>query len=240
VRAPRRRHRAVFTSTALAGALAIGALALAGCVGGPRGSAVGASSAGPAAPLRASPARFDCTRVLGVSTTGDWFKAGFEALVEDGRWEAVTRKGAFVDQWGDPTSPPWVEPVVSPCVGGVRPDRVLLTAVHWGYTTAAEWEEALTRAVSVIRAKHSTVRRIELLTMLRGPGNRSCGNPRTVVAPYIDEAIEGVVRRFPGLVVAGPRFELPTCAPFVDGGPHFTKAGMTEVARVIAAHYAAQ
>jgi len=184
-----------------------------------------ASAAAPAA------GDFVCTEILGVSVTGDWFSAGFEDGLDGARWQARSRTHAFVEQWADPASDLWTLPPVSPCARRSEdPDRVLFTAVNWEYTTEAEWEKALEAVVATLRVKRPGARRIELLTMLRGPGNRTCGSAMTVVQPYVDEAIAAVAARHPGLVVAGPRVTLETCTPFVKGGPHFTEAGKAAVA----------
>jgi hypothetical protein len=181
---------------------------------------------------------FSCTQVMGVSVTGDWFGAGFEDGVEGSRWQAMTRKHAFVDQWANPKDELWSVPVASPCTKNAdSPDRVLFMAVNWEYKTAAEWSGALTRVVQVLRSRYPRLRRIELLTMLRAPGNRSCGNDMTVVAPFVDEAVAKVAAATPALVRVGPKLEAPSCAVFTKGGPHYTDAGMKEVARVYAAAY---
>jgi hypothetical protein len=181
---------------------------------------------------------FTCTQVMGVSVTGDWFGAGFEEAVDSRRWQAMTRTHAFVDLWGNPKDEVWSVPLVSPCAtGAATPDRILFMAVNWQYTRAEEWTAALTRAVEAMRSRYPRVRRIELLTMLRAPGNRSCGNPMSVVAPMVDDAVARVAAAYPALVRVAPRFEAPSCAVFTKGGPHFTEAGMKEVARVYASHY---
>jgi hypothetical protein len=143
------------------------------------------------------------------------------------RW----RSQAFLQLWADPASDLWALPAQSACAQrSDDPDRVIFTAVNWTYTTRAEWEAKLEEIVTTLRAKRPGARRIELMTMLRAPGNRSCGSVMTVVPPYVDEAIAAVVARHPGLVVAAPKVELATCEPFTKGGPHYTDAGMAVVA----------
>jgi hypothetical protein len=73
--------------------------------------------------------------------------------------------------------------------------------------------------------------------MVRAPGNASCGSDKGVVNPMIDESIQATSTRFPGLVVAGPRFEAASCDELEKGGPHFSEAGRTVVAKRIADHY---
>ena len=174
---------------------------------------------------------FACTEVLGVSVTGDWFGAGFEKGLDDGRWQVRWRSKAFVELWADPASDLWALPAQSPCTQrSDDPDRVIFTAVNWEWKTREEWESRLEAALATIRAKRPGARRIELMTMLRAPGNQTCGSVMTVVQPYVDEAIEVVVARHPGLVLAAPKTFLKTCEPLLKGGPHYTDAGMAAVA----------
>jgi hypothetical protein len=190
--------------------------------------------------VAAAPAKetFVCTEILGVSVTGDWYGGGFETGVDERRFQAITRKHAFIELWGDPKNEIWAVPVTSPCAQRSRnPDRVVFTGVNWQMKDADSWTAAFTKAVEAIKLKRPGVARIELMTMLRAPGNQSCGDYRTVVEPYIDEAIARVVARYPTLVQAAPRFEAPTCAVFTKGGPHYTNAGIADVAKVYAAHY---
>jgi hypothetical protein len=182
---------------------------------------------------RASKGAFECTQIMGVSVTGDWFGAGFEDGIDGGRWQALWRSHAFVEQWADPASDVWTMKPQSPCARrSDDPDRVIFTGVNWEYKTREAWEEKLSAVVDTIRIKYRGVKRVDLLTMLRGPGNRTCGSEMTVVAPYVDEAVTAVVARYPGLVFAGPRVETGSCGVFTKGGPHFTDAGMAAVARL--------
>jgi hypothetical protein len=112
--------------------------------------------------------------------------------------------------------------------------------VNWEWKTREEWEQRLEAAVATIRAKRPGARRIELMTMLRGPGNQTCGSVMTVVQPYVDEAIAAVVARHPGLVVAAPKVYLKTCEPFLKGGPHYTEEGMAAVAKAYREQLAAR
>jgi hypothetical protein len=195
--------------------------------------------AGTAPGAKSTRTGYQCTQVMGVSVTGDWFGAGFEDAVDGARWQALTRKHAFVDLWADPKNEVWSEKVVSPCASRASaPDRIIFTGVNWEFKTLDQWTAALNKVVEVLGRKYPQVKRIELLTMLRGPGNKSCGSPMTVVEPYIDHAVAKVVAAHPGLVTAAPPLEAPSCAVFTKGGPHFTDAGMKDVAKVYAAHYA--
>ena len=109
---------------------------------------------------------------------------------------------------------------------------MIVTVVNWQYETQAEWEARLEALVATLRVKRPGARRIELMTMLRGPGNQSCGSDMTVVHDFVDQAVAAVAARHTHLVAVAPRVELATCAPFLNGGPHFTEAGMAAVARL--------
>jgi hypothetical protein len=176
---------------------------------------------------------FLCTQIMGVSVTGDWFGAGFEHGIDGSRWQALWRSHAFVDLWADRASDLWSMQPQSPCAQRAdNPDRVIFTGVNWEYKTREAWEEKLSAVALAIRNRYPGVRRIDLLTMLRGPDNRTCGSPMTVVEPYVDEAIAAVVARFSGLVFAGPKVVAESCDVFTKGGPHFTDPGMAAVARL--------
>jgi ketosteroid isomerase-like protein len=183
-------------------------------------------------PKTAAADDFVCTEVLGVSVTGDWFGAGFEKGIDDGRWQVRWRSKAFVELWADPASDLWALPPESACTKrSDDPDRVVFTAVNWEWKTREEWESRLEAAVATIRAKRPGARRLELMTMLRGPGNQTCGSEMTVVQPYVDQAIAAVAARHPGLVTVAPKVFLKTCEPFLKGGPHYTDTGMAVVAQ---------
>ncbi len=185
---------------------------------------------------------YTCTQVMGVSVVGEWYGAGFEDAVDDGRWQAITKLHAYIDLWSDPADPVWSTEVTSPCVAGSgNPDRVLFLGCNWTYTTAAEWTSAFSAVVEDLMTRYPNLKRIELLTMLRAPGNQLCGpasSDETIVQPFIDEAVAAVVAAYPELVTAAPRFEAPSCDVFLLGGPHFTPAGKAEVAKVYGDHYA--
>ena len=201
----------------------------------------------PAAAPTALPARaeqtpasidFRCTAVLGLAVTSEWYRAGFEELVEDDRWQAITKPHTFVENWADPNHAVWKELPQSPCAERwTDPDRVLFFAANYRFTTDSEWDQALDAAVQTLRKKYPGARRIELLGMVRTPGNVSCGSEKGVVSPLVDASIAKVSARYPELVAAGPRFEVKSCDELDKGGPHFTKAGGAAIAKTIAEHY---
>jgi hypothetical protein len=189
-----------------------------------------------------SPKGYACNIVLGVSVTYDWFTSGFESYVDGARWEAMApskSKVAFIQNWSNPNDPIWTLDKLSPCAqNAATPERVIFTAVNWKYTSSAEWVAQLDAVVAVLQTKFPGVKEIDLLTMLRAPGNNSCGNDETVVKPIIDEAFVTIATKYPNLVRIGPKLEAPDCDVFVHGGPHFTPTGKEAVAKVYGGYYA--
>ena len=181
---------------------------------------------------------YECTEVIGVSVTADWFQAGFKKLVRSDHFQLRAKEHAFVELWSNVKSPLWTMNVESPCPKKAKPDRVLFTAVNFEFKTTKEWEASLLAVVKAIKERHYSVERIELLTMLRAPHNKSCGDEKTVVNAIIDNAIKAVVVAHPGLVVAGPKLEAPSCDVFLKGGPHFSDKGKAQVAEIYANYYA--
>jgi unsaturated rhamnogalacturonyl hydrolase len=176
---------------------------------------------------------YACTEVIGVSVTGDWFNAGFEEGLENSKWQVRWKAHAFIEQWADGQNALWTMPPQSPCAARSNdPDHVIFTGVNWQYKTQAEWEQKYTEVVEVLKKKYPGLKRIDLLTMLRGPQNHTCGSTMTVVEPFIDGAVASVVAKYPGLVFAAPKVETPTCEIFTKGGPHFTPAGMSAAAKL--------
>jgi rhamnogalacturonyl hydrolase YesR len=195
------------------------------------GTEILASRPAPVAKADSSP--FTCTEVIGVSVTGDWFNAGFEEGLDNSRWQVRWKAHAFIEQWADAQSALWAMPPQSPCAARSNdPDHVIFTGVNWQYKSEAEWQQKYTEVVEVLRKRYAGLKRIDLLTMLRGPQNHTCGSSMTVVEPYIDQAVAAVVAKYPGLVYAAPKIETPTCEIFTKGGPHFTPAGMAAAAKI--------
>lgn len=195
------------------------------------------TAVGPFAPVTSKAAlRFRCNLLLGVAVTSEWFEAGFERVVDDGRWEAITKPHTSLEQWADPQNSVWSLTPSSPCADRAsEPDRVLFTAMNWEYTTSAEWRAGLVAVVQTILARFPSAREVDLLTMIRAPRNTSCGNAMSVVQPFVDEAVAAVAAQFPEQVRIGPKLEAPSCDVFKAGGPHFTDLGRSVVAKTIGA-----
>jgi hypothetical protein len=212
------------------------------------GSASGTAGGGG----QTSASAFTCNLVLGVSPTGQWFDSGFLSLVAADHWEAIWVAHHYTSFWADPADSAWTQafdPYPGPahqCAQGAKtPDRVLFVAVNWTYTTANQWQADLTRIVQNLQAKYPTLRRIELMTLTRAPGNVVCApggsSDETIIPAWTDVAIAAMAAKYPMLVVAAPKFEVPHCSDFMGGGtaPQYTDAGAEDVAQLIGTYYAA-
>lgn len=220
-----------------------------GGTGGRGGSGVGGAAAGGrtggTGGAGGGSGPFVCNQVTGGKLTEEWFIAGFEKAVDNARWQVKWREDGYVQEWANPQSAFWNAPVDSACSSGTTsPDRVVFGAVTWKYKTQAEFRTALTQAVSTFKAKYPNLRRIDMVTQIRGPNNMNCPTPpiagEPIAVPAIqDAAMDEVAAAFPGFVFVGPKVEAKACSDFVGGGPHLTAAGNMANVGPLAAYFAA-
>jgi hypothetical protein len=186
---------------------------------------------------------YACTEVIGIQATGEWYAAGFEKLVDDGRWQLRSVHNGFVELWADPKNAVWSTAPSSRCAtGSDDPDRVIFVGLNWDYRSMDPWIAQLSAVVGTLRARYPRLRRIELATFVRAPGNQPCpqGPPyRSTIYPFQDRADEVVAAMFPDVVRVAPRLEVAACSDFSDNPPHFTAAGAAHVAAIVARAYAA-
>ncbi len=197
----------------------------------------------------ASTTTFVCSQVTAMTLTREWFVAGFEqnpGIVND-RWQLKARQSGYITEWANPNSDFWNQPVQSPCAkGSASPDHVVLTILSWRpacCTTQAQWEAVVGSAVTNLKAKYADLKRIDLMTVIRGPGNTECPMPAAAgetvsMPPELDAGLAAVAAKSPTLVFVALKFEAPNCAAFVGGGPHLTPTGNAEVAKAISAYFA--
>lgn len=229
-------------STGSGGDSSGGAGGAGGDSGGGGGSAGGAGGTGGSAPTG-----FVCNQVTAMTLTREWYDAGFETFVDPARWQLKAREHGYITEWSNPNSVFWSEMIESPCAqGSTLPDHVVLTVLSWVppcCSTQAQWQTQITGAIDTLRAKYPGLRRIDLMTVIRGPGNALCptapaAGETIVMPPDLDGALAAAAIQFPDLVFVAPRFEAPSCAAFIGGGPHLTVAGNTAVAAMIGAYFA--
>jgi hypothetical protein len=209
----------------------------AGNKGGGAGGGGGSAGAG-------APTDFVCTQFMGLQLTSQWYAGGFETVVPAARYEIKWAEHAYVEEWANPNSTFWNLAITSPCSQqSTSPDRVVLTALSWTIMAEMDWEAAVTADVNNIKAHNPNVKSIELMTIIRGPGNAACGDPNvyaesTHIPATLDQALLQVAAKFPGLVSVAPKFEASACSDFEGTGPHLTAAGDTKIGKLIGAYYA--
>ena len=189
---------------------------------------------------------FVCNQVIGLTLTREWYEQGdFESGVDADRWQMKAAQSAYVVEWANPDSSYWDTPLYSPCAeNSSAPDRVVLVVLSWTIMEQADWEEAIGGAVDTISAKYPELERIELMSIIRGPQNQSCGDPNvyaenTHIPEPLDQAFLAIAARSPELVVVAPQFAVDACSDYQGVGPHLTAAGNSKIAAKVAAHYAA-
>jgi hypothetical protein len=201
----------------------------------------GPAEAAAALPDAAS-ADFVCNLVIGIKETGEWFNAGFESVVDNARWEVIPVHNGHLELWADPKNALWSLAPGSPCAkNAAAPDRVIFVGTNYDYTTTDEFVPKLTAVVQNLQAKFPGVRRIELMTYVRAPGNVPCpGNlsVKTYIKAAQDQSNDLVAAAFPGLVFVAPKFEVRSCSDF-SMPPHFTTAAAMAAAHTIGAYYVA-
>lgn len=186
---------------------------------------------------------FVCNQVTGLQATGQWYAAGFEQDgVADDHWQAKTQHLAYIEKWADPAHTVWNQAITSPCAqGSDDPDRVVFVAFSPPSMTEPVWETALVADITTIKAKYPAVKEIDVMSMVRAPGNQLCpGNsdPLVRIEPYVDQAIAAAVARFPDLARVGPQIYAPSCDAFVANDTDLTPAGAAAVARMVATYFA--
>jgi len=188
---------------------------------------------------------FVCTEVIGMMTTGEWYNAGFETALGDelgSKWQGRFAHYGYVMEYAKPGSYAW-SPVpvggvnnvslTAPCIQNANaPDRIVYQAWSWELTSEQAWVQNLEAALTTIREKRPSAKRIELMTIVRCPMNGWCHpdkpplGPDTDhnatrqdchVPPYVDSAFAKVAANHPGLVTLAPRFEAHACAANIDG-----------------------
>jgi len=229
------------------GALRIGLVVSFASAAGAIAMASGALVA--AAPQAAPAARFTCNQVTAMTLTREWYQAGFEQApgILDDRWQLKARQSGYITEWSNPHSDFWNQTPQSPCANGsATPDHVVITVLSWTppcCTTQAQWEAQIGAAVTTLKAKYAGLRRVDLMTVIRGPGNKSCPLPAAAgetvsMPPELDDAFAAVAAKSSGLVFVAPKFEVPSCEAFRGGGPHLTAMGNAEVAKAIGTYFA--
>ena len=146
-----------------------------GGIGG--SNATGGAGPGGAGGAPANTGPFVCNQAMPLTLTRQWFEGGFEkdAGIVNARWQLKAREHGYITEWANPNSDFWNEPIESPCTNGsTNPDHIVLMVLSWTCcTTAAEWETQINLAIGNLKTRYPALKRLDLMTMIRGPGNKA-------------------------------------------------------------------
>jgi hypothetical protein len=232
-----------------------GGRASAGNGGGSAGRAGGGGSGGQAVDAGrdvSEAGAFVCNLIIGNSTTQQWFDGGFltYAGIDATHWEMFWVAHHYIDSWANPADAGWTTPLDMghACASdSTTPDRVIFIVTFAPpYPPEATYQTDLTSIVNNIKAKYPSVKRVELMTLIRAPGNSSTAcssqaNNEQSIPPAEDAGIAAVAAdpTFAGLVVALPPAYVTSCSDFMADAPQYTATGATDIAGVYGAYYAA-
>ena len=197
-----------------------------------------------APPVRPPDGPFVCTELIGLLLTGEWFDAGFYNALGDlkTRWQGRFSHYGYTYEYAKPGSYAWSAANISgvnsvrlsaPCAQNAgAPDRIVYQAWSWELTSGKAWIDSLEAALATIRAKRPSVRRIDIMSIIRCPANGWCHSDKPPLGPdtdhdakkqdchvpeYVDTAMARVAANHPDLVSVVPKFEAPSCAAKIDG-----------------------
>jgi hypothetical protein len=187
---------------------------------------------------------------IGYSQTNNWWWFdGFESVTDNARYEILFQFGGAIWKWADPGYEGWSNGVLSPCAGGVAPDRIVLDVTEDFFIVASDPSINVSRvandirnAIATARSKFPSARQVWLQPVVGGPNNSVCffgGDPANPVRasanhPFIDQAIALVVG---GTVVTGPSPEVGSCADYEDNIGHLLSPAKEAIGRNIGAWY---
>jgi hypothetical protein len=217
----------------------VGAGGTTGAGGAGTGGATGTGGAGGGTGLTTKD--FVCNELIGLATSDQWWPT-FQMGVDKTKWEFTFQHHGYLEMFADPTSPYWNNPLTSPCtLASTAPDRVIFVPFSMTLNTLDGWVTNLKKLVDTIKGKFPGVKRIELMTTLRSPGNMLCANdndPGTIVPAYVDQAIQMVADGSGGLVTVGPKIEVGSCSWWMMT-TSLTPAGATGAGQLVSAYYQA-
>jgi hypothetical protein len=183
----------------------------------------------------AAPASFACTELIGLLIASRWWPTFDKDINAPAKWQFMFQWMGEVELFADPTNAYWNNAVATPCPGA-KPDRVVFLPHSLTLTTLADFQAALTKLIPTIQGKFPGVKRIELITTVRTPGNMPCNGVGTVVPAYVDQAIQNVADASSGLVTVGPKAEVQSCAWFA-AMDDLTAAGYAGIGKLYADYY---
>ena len=170
-----------------------------------------------------------CTMFVGYSQTFQWYRASFESVVPDERFELLWGGGRAIRSWADPDT--WANANLESACATEDPDRIVIdVGVGTDGLGDVGWYASLIRdAVATARELYPGAQ-IGLQPIVGGPGYRPCpiedrlgtsAVNASVAAPAVAEAIDDVVAEDPTLF-RGPNPQLASCDMYRDALGHLT------------------
>lgn len=220
-----------------------------GSGGAASGGAGGASTGGGGAGVPPA-SSFTCNTVLGIDSTNEWFSGGFENQVPNAKWQIIYHHPGYVADWADTSDAVWSQAPSSACsMNSDNPERVIFNAFadpsDTSYQAAAGWVTGMAKVVDNLKKKYSHLKRVDLLTVTRGPNNMVCSGDSqmfSMIPSYVDSAMSMVAAMYPALVTVAPPFYAPTCDDFDSSmkPPHLSTAGKTAIAKLYGDYYSSE
>lgn len=212
-------------------------------------SSIGGNAAGG---VTSTSSAYACNLIFGNSTTQQWFDGGFLTYpqIDPTRWELIAVAHHYIDSWANANDVGWTTAfdLGHQCANrATTPDRVIFIVTYSPpYPDQATYVKYITSIVNNIKTRYPTVKRIELTTLVRAPGNSatacsSKANNEQSMPAAEDQAIAAVAAApaFAGLVTALPPFYVTNCSDFTADAPQYTTTGAANIAKVYGAYYAA-
>jgi hypothetical protein len=185
---------------------------------------------------------FSCSWVLGIHTTSEWYNAGFENVVDNARWQCSGIEMAQFN-WAQPGSGLWDQAPASPCTTNSKtPDRIVFSGVDSASTTVAQFLPQYLSVINIIKTRFPSVKRVDLMTLARAPGDVECKGANrsnsSWIKPAQDEAIAMTAAMFPGFVFVLPKWEVKACSDF-GLCPHISAAANADLAKTMGDYFVA-
>jgi hypothetical protein len=180
---------------------------------------------------------FTCSWVVGITTTGEWYRSGFENVVDNARWQNTHVEMGHLEKWADPANGIWNVTIDSPCaMNSKTPDRVVFSAVKYEWTTVDQFLPAYISAIKNFQTKYPSIKQIWLMTYERAPMNKQCDGANRPTYSWIRDAQDQVAAMmpamFPGFVYVAPKWEVDKCGDF-GLCPHLSgAANMAEAKKI--------
>ena len=190
---------------------------------------------------------FTCNTVLGIDSTNEWFSGGFENEVPNAKWQIIYHHPGYISDWADTSDAVWSQAASSACsMNSDNPERVIFNAFadpsDSSYQAAAGWVSGMVKVVENLKKKYSHLKRVDLLTVTRGPNNMVCSGDSqmfSMIPAYVDSAMSMVAAMYPGLVTVAPPFYAPSCDDFDSSmkPPHLSTTGKPIIAKLYGDYY---